>query len=202
MTRVKTDPTKKLPKEEIDDQVSIFVDSAKIEVISKEIVGRDPALTQDASQHTLRAVIHLAALGLSNRAIAKALKIPNTRIELMMGSISMKREVEILQRDYFDREADIMFKRLVPAAVQTIFDLMTAKKGKESVRLSAAQYITDRALGKPKEIIEQKTDLLKDVFSQLQNRPKAANESPIDVQFESVGPENEKVDPLDAMLKS
>lgn len=199
-TRISSDPGRKVPKEELDDLPSIFVDREKLKKISDEVSAKDQAMLPFTSDHVMRGVIHLAALSIPSPVIGRSLNIPVRRVNSILSSESVIREVERIQVEHYKRDADQMFKRLVPTAVQNIFDLMVKKSSKESTRLSAAQYIVDRALGKPKETIEQKTDMIAEVFSSLKRKEEPQPDS-IEVEFSDVIDDSCPLDPLEGLLK-
>lgn len=199
-TRIKADPARKVPKEDLMELPSIFVDRKQIEFITQEVLNQDEKNIPYASDHVLRGVIHLAALAIPDAVISRSLSIPLVRVRAILKSESVRQEVERIQIDHYTRDAQQMFKRLVPTAVQNIFDLMTKKVHKESTRLDAAKYIVDRALGKPKEHVEMKTDMLAEVFSALHKKDKP-EQKPIEVEFGNVDGEAVlAVDPLEDIL--
>ncbi len=207
--RVKSNPHKELPKKELEDEPIAFLDVDRINKIRSEVVNADPEERGLAfvSDHVVRAMVHMAALGLADRVIAKNLGVPYQRVRMTLNSNSVKNEIERLQMDYFRKDSETMFKRLVPAAVQTIFGIMAKRASKDSNRLDAAKYLVDRALGKPKETIEQKTDILSQVYAAIQNPEKFASQSdPIDAEFESVeeidsqAPSASATDPLEKLF--
>lgn len=203
--RVKADPHKAIPKEELEEPIA-FLDTERIHRIRDEVVGADATERGLAfiSDHVVRAVVHMAALGLADRVISKNLGIPMNRVKMILNSNSVKAEIERLQFDYFRKDAETMFKRLVPAAVQQIYKVMTKAATKDAQRLDASKYVVDRAFGKPKETIEQKTDILAQVYSALNNPEKFSSQSePIDAEFESVeeNAEEQESDPLESILQ-
>jgi hypothetical protein len=194
-----SDPAQKVEKEELDHLPSIFVSRERIDAICDEIKKSDDRNLPYASDHVLRGVIHLAALSIPEPMISRSLMIPLGRVKSMLASISVKQEVERIQVEHYQRDAQKMFGRLVPAAVNNIFDLMANLSHKESTRLDAAKYIVDRALGKPKEQMEVKTDLLADVFSQLHKKNQEAPKA-MEAEFTSVDDALEAKDPLEKLL--
>lgn len=201
-TRIDTDPGAPVPQEELDKIPSIFVDRTKLKALCDEVSKMDEKNLDYASEHVIRGVIHLAALSIPNKVISRSLHIPVTRVESIVNSSTASAEITRIQIDHYNRDADHMFKRLVPAAVQNIFEIMVERAGKTSVRLDAAKYITDRALGKPKEILETKNDMLAQVFGALQEKKNnASQEQPIEAEFESLTPDDSvKKDPLEEIL--
>jgi hypothetical protein len=77
---------------------------------------------------------------------------------------------------------DQIFTKILPEAVATTYSIMTSEKEKSTVRLEAAKQMIDRALGKPKEMIEQKTTIIADVFDEI----KKAKENAIEVDHSTV----------------
>lgn len=201
-TKIKVDPAKKGPKQDLDYLPSLFVDADKIEKLCEEIREGDEKMLPYSSQQTLRAVIYLSSLGVPDKIIAGRLAMPPHRVSRMLNSDSVKLEVERLQIEHYKRDAKEMFDRILPSAVQTIFDLMTRKAYKEGTRLEAAKYLTDRALGKPKEVREEKVDMISEVFKNLY-KPKDQNplmNQPIEAEFEEVDTKSTEGDPLEQVL--
>lgn len=200
--RVKADPTKKVPKEELDNLPSLFINKELVKKICAQVKAQDGNVAL-ASEQVARAIIHMASLGLTNRVISQNLGVSKRRVEITLESQSVRAEVERLQNLLFKRDYEEMFKRLVPTAVQNIFDLMVKKSNKESTRLEAAKYIVDRAIGKPKETVIQKTDLIAEVFQSLSHpKDKASQNQPIEAEFENVTNQEGPKDPLEEMLGS
>ncbi len=197
--KASADPGMKVPREDLENLPSIFVSREKIKAICDEVRKADVNNLPYASDHVLRGVIHLAALSIPAQIISKSLAIPLKRVNALIAAEAVKLEIERIQMDHYARDAQKMFSRLVPAAVNEIFDLMTNKAGKESTRLDASKYIVDRALGKPKEILEAKTDLLADVFSQL-HRKQPEQPPTMEAEFSTVDEDLESKDPLEKLL--
>lgn len=192
--------SKKTPDEEIESPNAVYLDKQKIEQLAKEISEIDRSLDAFASAHVMRGIIHLASLSVPIAVMSKSLCIPRTRLKQILESVSVQREVTRLQTELYARDHEMMFKRLVPAAVNAIHGLMTNKKSKDNTRLAAAEYIVDRALGKPKEIQEIKTDMLAQVFGALKKKPGEDGPSQdgyLDAEFEKVA---ETKDPLEDLM--
>jgi len=202
-TRIKADPGKKVPKEGLEGLPSIFVDKALIQKIVDEVRDSKNGMSKYAHENILRAVIHLAALGIPNAQIARSLQIPVPSVARILKAESVSREVERIQIQHYNRDVETMFKRLVPTAVKTIFDKMTRKSVKDSTSLEAAKYVVDRAHGKPKETHAVQADMLAEVFRTLKNPPKnpASQTDILDAEFESVATTGgEPTDPLDKIV--
>lgn len=201
-TRMEVDAMKPIK----DDLVakSIFLDKEKLRQLKEEVHSADPKDKEQLNIQVLRAVIHMAALGIPNGVIAKSIGVPSRRVSTWMRSSSIQREVEKAQLQHFERDNESMFKRLVPTAVQTMFDLLVSAKTKDSVRTEIAKYMVDRAHGKPVERIESKTDLVGEVFAALQKgRNDASQNRPIEADFTEVNTDSNSAnsDPLADLLK-
>lgn len=199
-TIIEIDPNQKPPKSELDQLPSVFVDKRLMQKLIDEVAGSGHEMDKYASAHVIRGVVHLSALGIPPPVIAKSLMIPKTRVKQILGADSVKLEVERIQAQHYNRDCEQMFKRLVPSAVQTIVDIMTDGKSKESTKLDSAKYIVDRAHGKAVERTEIKTDLLADVYGRLSKPKSASQNEPIDAEFESIGPSAEPKDDLEDLL--
>lgn len=128
----------------------------------------------------LRAVYHLAALGLSPLEIERQINIPTARIKRMLSGPTAKMEVARLQDALFMRDSKKVFMAMLPKATTTVFKLMKDKNEKGSTRLEAAKTLMDRALGKPLQQIEQTGNGIKELYEQLDdlNRRMAAQDVP------------------------
>ena len=121
-------------------------------------------------KHVLRAICQMAAFSLSNQRIANNIGLPRKRVDNILKSISVQREIQRLQTELYERDATKMFKRMLPHAANTIYGLID-KADKDSTRVEAAKVILDRALGKPTQTIEQTTTLISDVLKKLNTVP-------------------------------
>jgi hypothetical protein len=195
---------RKGPRDHVFEAPSLFVDMAKVEKLCADAVeGKSRQFSANASPTVLRAIIHLAAIGWSDLAISKRLGLTKNWVEAITKGKSVAAEIERIQVENYRRDYKEMFEQLVPQAVQNIFDLMVKKSYKESVRLEAAKYIVDRALGKPKETIETKNDMISQVFQLLgKQNPDASQNQPIDAQFESIENKSTPKDSLEELFGS
>lgn len=151
-------------------------DAAKNVAEKVKEFAKTSAVLSEKSDHTLRAVIHMAAFGTTAQSIARQLQIPKARVERVLESDTVKKEVYRLQTEIFEKDAHKIYLRMLPMATNVIMEIMTKKMYKESTRLDAAKYLTDRALGKPKEVVEQNTNMLADILGNLQKQAHAASD--------------------------
>lgn len=138
--------------------------------------------------HSIRMILQLSAFGVTPREIAKQTKIKGSIIKAIVKSPSAQAEILRLQKQLFEKDFKQMFMRLLPTAVHTTFNLMTSKKVKDNVRLQAADILMDRALGKPKQVIEETHGGLAEVLEKLNgtnNESNSQNES-IEAEFERI----------------
>lgn len=137
----------------------------------------------------------MSALGLSRKQIATNLGISPERVSAICSSASGKAFISQIQKEMYFNDPQKMFLRMVPEAAKTVFKIMRDKEEKGSTRISAADVILDRALGKPKQEIQHEGSLIKELFSRLDQE----KEQPvIEVKAEQV---EEVIDPLDSWAK-
>lgn len=174
---------------------------------TKRTDEEEVALTSSLhGEHVIRSIIHMASFGISQRDIARSLKIPPTRIKAVLASSSVKQEVIRIQEELYSRDTKKMFMRMIPEAAAITYKMMKSKKSKDMTKLSAANMIMDRALGKPTQhVIEEKSEL-KDVFIKINERinseESASRLARAEEVIETVGATVEEVkDPLDVALE-
>lgn len=164
--------------------------------VQKEVQSNLP----DSMDRICRAMAHYAAIGYPDRVIAKQLRVPTTIVTKILSSEQMKKEVLRMQDELYRHDYQKIFQRILPVAVNTAFKVMTSKKTKENVRVEAAFKFMDRALGKPKETVENKTTLVSEVMEVIAK--KAQEQKPIDAEFAPVEKsESVQDDPLEAFLR-
>lgn len=133
-------------------------------------------------EHFYRMVIYYASIGFNDTTIAKQLNCQVSTVRRALASRSIKSEVDRLSTEVIKKQMDQIFTKILPEAVATTYSIMTSEKEKSTVRLEAAKQMMDRALGKPREMIEQKTTIIADVFDEL----KKAKENAIEVEHSTI----------------
>lgn len=144
--------------------------------------------------YMIRACIHFAALGYSQKDIAKHLGLSVGRVATIMQSRSCQDEIARLQDKFFDPEK--IFKQILPEAVNVTRRIMNKASARDSDKLTAASQIMDRALGKAKQTMEVQGSAIKDLLMQLDKTNNAANSltPPIDADFKEVTDKKETQD--------
>jgi len=186
------------------EKKSAIADSVKAE--SEEV----KSVVESQGEHVIRSVVHLAAFGVSVRQIGKSLGIPQTKVKLILKSITVQNEIYRIQEELYERDTKRMFMRMLPEAAAITYKMMKSKKTKDMTKLAAANMIMDRAIGKPTQhVVEEKSEL-KEVFAKLnervQNKEDRLNQA--ETVIETTGtkvedkPKEPEKDPLDAMLDS
>ncbi len=130
------------------------------------------AATSPAQKNRMRAIIHLAALGLTPKQISEQLSCSQQWIKNVMKSDSFQREVERVSHQLFMKEPQKMFQSIVPKAVSVAYKEMTNKKTSSKVKVDAAFRFIERAYGKPKQEIEHTGTTLKDLYLALDEKKK------------------------------
>lgn len=117
--------------------------------------------------HRHELLVHLAASGLTNNAIAKELEMTPSRISIILTQPEIKNKIRKVQDTLWGENATARFEKLIPAAIDTLEDITKNKQEKSSTRVSAANSLLDRALGKPQQTIDVTGNLLGEVVSKL-----------------------------------
>lgn len=183
--------SKKLPplptQEEIKDEL-IEEKNSKGRKIAEFVKAQPPT---SRGGYMIRACIHFAALGYSQKDIARHLGISAGRVSAIMKSQSCQSEIERLQKEFFD--PDKIFKQILPEAVKVTRRIMNRASAKDSDKLTAASQFMDRALGKAKQTMEVQGSAIKDLFAALdksRNTPHYLT-PPIEAEFNEVSDKKE-----------
>jgi len=125
-------------------------------------------------EHFYRMVMYYSSIGFPDNVIARRLECPVGTVRKVLGSDSIRAEVQALSDGLIQKEIQKIFTRILPEAIATTYGLMVDDEEKSAVRLDAAKHMMDRALGKPKETVENKTTILAEVFDAIKkNRDEA-----------------------------
>lgn len=159
--------------------------------------GRPPGREQHNQSHRMRALAHMAALGMKVSQMAKSLGVGPARISVLIASPEFKQTVKDIQAELFLNEPQAVFRQMAPAAAQTLYNVMRDEDEKGSTRVSAASEVLDRAYGKAQQKIEHEAAGIKDLFRQLDEEKKHRHNggSVVDADYQEV------LDPVDALVE-
>ena len=113
-------------------------------------------------------ILELLLDGVPKNKIAQALNMDYAYTLQIINSPKFKNEYRNLRNE---REANVTKARLshfFQDAAKTIGEIMNNKEEKGATRLSAAMYIADQSVGKSRQDIEVKTNVLSDVLIRLE----------------------------------
>lgn len=142
--------------------------------------------------HILRSVLHFAAMGFTHKKISEHTGLSPGAVQAMTRSESAKAEILRLQTQFIEQDFRKVFMRILPVAVNTAYGIMTNKKARDQVRLAASEQFMDRALGKPKQVVESNDNALAKVLEKLSGTTDlgAQNDEPIEAEFEKMAKDN------------
>jgi hypothetical protein len=157
---------------------------------------------RDRLLNRTRAIVYLAALGLSPKQIAEQLTINVTRVRPLFKSKSFQAEVLRAQQQIFLTDPKAAFMKILPEAVNTARKIMKSKKEKGSTRANVAFGFMDRALGKAQQTINHETSSVRELIDLIQRGGKPAL---VDIETTAVHPggvqpqaeETKERDPID-----
>lgn len=153
---------------------------------------------EEQGDRVTKMVIYYASLGFPDRVIAKELQIRPKQVHMILSSKSVQAELNRVNKSLIDSDITKVFQKILPEAIMTTYKLMSDEEEKGATRLDAAKHFMDRALGKPKETIENKTTLVSQVFDIINKNKTDAKESlPFEAEFEEVTQKDE--DPLEGL---
>ena len=121
--------------------------------------------------HRHMLVAHLAALGYSNKDIARATLISQQRVGALVNSNALRdviqqiREIE-LQGVGIDQKLGQLSSQAIRVYEQTLFDPTV----KLQQRLEVAHHVLDRKLGKPQQRVEVRGSLIGELYEMLKQR--------------------------------
>ena len=130
-------------------------------------------------------IAYMAACGATQKDIADAVGMEPGSICKIVNSEKMKFEIERLQHKLFGVDAQARFRNLMPKAINTIESIMDDKRVKDSIRLSAAINLVDRAVGKPAQHLEVGGSLIRQLFEKLDEKHKVIDTEPVQSHSES-----------------
>ena len=179
------DDEKNEPKTKVRDLASPITDRIQ-EVKDQHVIvhtkGEPRAFvgTPARDKHRTKVICYLKAIGFKNQDIRKTLNCSLYEINKVTQSASAQEEIERIQREIFVNEPAKMFDAILPEAIKVAVNAMMSKKVSTSTRVDAAFKFMDRALGKPTQTVEHKTNLVKELLTKLNSD---AQEAPLDADF-------------------
>jgi hypothetical protein len=150
-----------------------------------------------------RAIIHMTAMGVTKKEIARQMNLSEARIHHILSSESAKKEVERIQHEWFFQDPQKMFRAMVPKAAKRLNKLIS-KEEKGSTQLGAIGMVLDRALGKAVQPVEVGGSAIKELLMALDknNRPKEDKPGSTDIveaEYKEIQPTQTK-DDMDSWL--
>lgn len=139
--------------------------------------SRWKAVKKISPRHSL--ISHLAAAGMSPGKIAKESGMTLSYISILLGDPKIKSEIAYLQRQMFGEDPRKRYNSLMSDAIDVTETIMKNEGEKGSTRLSAAQLIQERVLGKPTQTVDIGTNLIRTLFERLDQKEKEKEASPL-----------------------
>lgn len=140
-----------------------------------------PTQYKARDKHRAKVICYLKAIGFKNKDIAAAIGGTSAEVTRVLKSQSAQEEIERLQSEIFVAEPAKIFESILPQAVRIAVNAMMSRKTKSSVRVDAAFKFMDRALGKPTQTVEHKTNLVRELIMKVSNE--VSTEAPLDADF-------------------
>lgn len=114
-----------------------------------------------------RLAIYMLAWGMPNVKVAQSIgSNPSTIVEWKKNPVFLQ-EVSALQMEIFGRDPVKAIKNLIPSAIGRVAETMNDEKVKAQTRLSAAQDILDRGMGKAVQKVNIEETSLRKVIENL-----------------------------------
>lgn len=117
--------------------------------------------------HRHELLIHMAASGLSNNQIAEELQYSQSRVSVILSQPEIRNKIRLLQEKVWGGNASQKFQSLVHDAIDVTEEIMNNRQEKGATRLSAANNLLDRALGKATQKIDVESTSLGEVLDRL-----------------------------------
>ena len=123
----------------------------------------------------------LAARGLPRKELAAVMGITPEHTSTLMTNNLIQQQIQVFRDELYGKSHETRFKELLPKAIDTLEQVIDDQGAKEGARISAAEKIIDRALGKVPQPVEMETSLVKDLF-QAVDRLKSGSGEILDVE--------------------
>lgn len=179
------DEDKKQESHKVTDLASPILDRIE-EVKESQVITykkgepRAPVGTASKEKYRRKVICYLKAIGFKNKDIRRTLNCTPNEITKVLKSESCQEEIERIQREIFVNEPAKMFDAILPEAIKVAVNAMMSQKVNTSIRVDAAFKFMDRALGKPTQTVEHKTNLVKELITKLNDNNEDA---PLDADF-------------------
>ena len=107
------------------------------------------------------------AMGMSVKKVAEEMEMSYSGVSKTLNSDICKFRVKEMQFQVFGKNHQKRFKSLIDSSIKTVQTIMEDNQNKPSTRLSAANTILDRALGKATQQIEIRDSSIKDIYNKM-----------------------------------
>lgn len=108
--------------------------------------------------------------GCTNAFIATELNLPEEHVRLKLGTEKFQAYAKHLKYKLFSEDPKKRFNDLLPFATDAIEDALKDPGTKIQTRLAAAQEVTDRVMGKPKQTIDVEGSLIRGLIDRLDKK--------------------------------
>ena len=119
------------------------------------------------NESTADIVYMLAASGLKASEIANASGFPHDFVVKALRRNGAREMIQDFQQKLFGDDLTKRLKPMAMKALNVVDELISDPKTKANIRLSAAQDVLDRTLGKPKQFFEHTDGYLKDIYRKI-----------------------------------
>lgn len=112
-------------------------------------------------------IIHLAAMGKTNRQIAREVGMTDSRISLIINTPAVKQAIQLKIKEYFGEDAKAYIKTLAHKGFEVIEGILVDQTEKGTTRLDAAKYVVDHTIGKAQQTVTVQGSLLSELMIKL-----------------------------------
>ena len=118
------------------------------------------------------------AAGATNKAIAEEFGYSEARISIIFQKKEVAEKVKQLQEEYWGHNTDKRFQNLANQAISVYEDVINEKGASHRDKISAANALLDRALGKAQQSISVEGNVLGDLIARLDAQDARNKEQP------------------------
>lgn len=115
-------------------------------------------------------ICYLMALGMRSNDIAKELGLSQTVVQQLVQKERIKIEITDLERRYANHDIRGKIQSILPKTVEVLETIMDDENNPANARISAANILQDRGLGKPRQEIDMGISVIREVFEKLDQR--------------------------------
>lgn len=119
-------------------------------------------------------IIHLCALGMTNRQIAKELDVNEARLSIIINTPNIKEAIKAKRREYFTDDAKAYIKSLAQKSFEVVDEILVNPGERSNVRLDAAKYILDQTVGKAQQNLKVEGSLIGEMIHKMDEMLKDA----------------------------